>query len=121
MVMKCALPTTKSWDTNVTYGTPNPRYVRPLVRVNSMVEDMPQGYKLDPCLLPDTVVRIDNCNKTLTVNSTMVSYADMFDCMKLGAGAGAPVNAPSEGYYPFYFDVQAKKLHVYVNGTWNPA
>lgn len=35
-----------------TYGTPDPRYIRPLARINSMVADMPQGYLINPCLLP---------------------------------------------------------------------
>ena len=87
---------------DVHYGTPHPRYIRPLVRINAMTEDAPFGYKLHPCFLPSTIVVIDNCAQTLQVNDTKVSYADMFPCDKLAIGSTDPVTSPSEGYYPFY-------------------
>ena len=113
----CSRPVTQTWY-SVTYGTPNPRFIRPLVRINGMTEDMPFGYKFDPCLLPPTVLRINNCNQTLQVNDAMISYKDMFPCMKLPNGSGAPVSAPQEGYYPFYLDLTTKDFYVFVAGTW---
>ena len=97
----CSRPVTQTWY-SVTYGTPNPRFIRPLVRINGMTEDMPFGYKFDPYLMPPTILRINNCNQTLQVNDAMISYKDMFPCLKLPVGSDDPVNAPSEGYYPFY-------------------
>ena len=35
-----------------TYGSPNPRYIRPVVRINGMVQDAPVGYVVNPCFLP---------------------------------------------------------------------
>ena len=34
------------------YGSPNPRYIRPVVRINGMVQDAPVGYVVNPCFLP---------------------------------------------------------------------
>ena len=35
----CSRPVTQTWY-SVTYGTPNPRFIRPLVRINGMTEDV---------------------------------------------------------------------------------
>ena len=113
----CSRPVTKTWY-DVHYGTPTPRYIRPLVRINGMTEDAPYGYKLHPCFLPKTVLVIDHCAQTLQVNDTKVSYADMFPCLKLPVGSGAPTGAPAEGYYPFYLDLVTKDFYVFESGTW---
>ena len=34
------------------YGTLSVRYIKPVVRINGMVQDAPQGMKLNPCYLP---------------------------------------------------------------------
>jgi hypothetical protein len=114
--MTCESPK-KDWA-SVTYGGPAPRVIRPLVRINGMVEDMPVGYKFDRCLMPDTILKIDPCAQTLQVNDAMVSYADMFPCMKLPVGTGAPLAAPQAGYYPFYLDLSTKDFYVFNSGTW---
>ena len=38
--------------TPISYGSPNPRYIRPVVRINGMVQDAPVGYVVNPCFLP---------------------------------------------------------------------
>lgn len=107
----------RQWYT-VTYGTPSPRYIRPLVRINGMVEDAPVGYKLDPCMLPPTIMKVDDCNQTLQVNDAMIKYSDMFQCLKLPVGSGAPTGKPAEGYYPFYLDIVTKNFYVFDSDTW---
>ena len=113
----CSRPVTQTWY-SVTYGTPNPRFIRPLVRINGMTEDMPFGYKFDQCIMPPTILRINNCEQTLQVNDAMISYADMFPCLKLPVGSGAPTAPPADGYYPFYLDLVTKDFYVFESGTW---
>lgn len=46
---------------NKSYGVPNPRYIRPIVRINGLVQDMPFGYKFNPCWLPmDAIAEATN-------------------------------------------------------------
>lgn len=108
---------TRTWY-GVLYGTPKPRYIRPLVRINGMTEDMPFGAKFDPCLMPPTILRIDTCNQTLQVNDAMVSYKDIFPCKQVAVGVGAPVNPPSDGYYPIYIDTATGIQYTYAGVRW---
>lgn len=49
-----------------TYGSPNPRYIKPLVRINGMTNDVPFGYTLNPCILPmDAIAAATNQNITI--------------------------------------------------------
>ena len=117
--MTCESPK-KDWA-SVTYGGPAPRVIRPLVRINGMVEDMPIGYKFDRCLLPSTILKIDPCAQTLQVNDAMTSYADMFPCVKLPMGSDTPVAPPSDGYYPFYLKLltpTTANLFGYTGTAW---
>lgn len=51
--MSCENPRqTFVMGTPPTYGSPNPRYIRPVVRINGMVQDAPVGYVVNPCFLP---------------------------------------------------------------------
>lgn len=52
---------------NRTYGIPDPRYIRPLVRINGMIQDMPFGYKFNPCWLPMDAIA-EATNQTLSYN-----------------------------------------------------
>ena len=51
--MSCENPRqTFVMGTPPTYGSPNPRYIRPVVRINGMVQDAQVGYVVNPCFLP---------------------------------------------------------------------
>lgn len=38
------------------YGVPEDRVFKPLVRINGVIQDAPQGYKIDACYLPNALV-----------------------------------------------------------------
>ena len=57
-----------------TYGGPNPRYIKPLVRINGMVQDAPFGYTLNPCILPMDAIA-DATNQTLSTQGNVVTLS----------------------------------------------
>ena len=100
------------------WGTPNPRYIRPLVRIDGLTQDMPLGAKFDPCFLPPTLLRFDPCAKTLQVNDAMVSLAELVPCPKLPMGAGAPTGTLGDGYLPLYIDTTTNESYYYDSNGW---
>lgn len=57
-----------------TYGTPDPRKIRPLVRINAQVQDMPVGYLLPACILPmDEIAEATNQKLTIAGNIITLS------------------------------------------------
>jgi hypothetical protein len=103
---------------DIHYGVPQPRFIRPLVRIDGMAQDMPQGYHIDPCFLPPTILQLDECELLLRVNDALLDLRPLLPCFKVAAGVGAPAGEPSQGYLPFYLDKAAKKLWVYAGGEW---
>ena len=57
-----------------TYGSPNPRYIRPVVRINGMVQDTPVGYVVNPCFLPMDEIAIAT-NQTLSQAGNVVTLS----------------------------------------------
>ena len=57
-----------------TYGSPNPRYIRPVVRINGMVQDVPVGYVVNPCFLPMEEIA-EATNQTLTQTGNVVTLS----------------------------------------------
>ena len=57
-----------------TYGSPNPRYIRPVVRINGMVHDAPVGYVVNPCVLPMEEIA-EATNQTLTQTGNVVTLS----------------------------------------------
>jgi hypothetical protein len=104
---------------DVEYGVPHPRFIRPLVRINGHTEDAPEGYVIDPCFLPPTVLQLDECDMTLRVNDALLDLNPLLPCFKVAASDGPPVNPPSAGYLPFNFDVTNSQLYVYAGGVWH--
>lgn len=58
-----------------TYGSPNPRYIRPVVRINAMVQDAPVGYVINPCFLPMEEIA-EATNQTLSQTDNVVTLSD---------------------------------------------
>ena len=61
--------------TPTTYGSPNPRYIRPVVRINGMVQDAPVGYVVNPCFLPMEEIA-EATNQTLSLAGNVVTLSD---------------------------------------------
>ena len=57
-----------------TYGSPNPRYIRPVVRINGMVQDAPVGYVVNPCFLPMEEIA-EATNQTLSQEANVVTLS----------------------------------------------
>lgn len=57
-----------------TYGNPNPRYIRPAVRINGMVQDAPVGYVVNPCFLPMEDIATAT-NQTLSQTGNVVTLS----------------------------------------------
>ena len=57
-----------------TYGSPNPRYIRPVVRINGMVQDAPVGYVVNPCFLPMEDIATAT-NQTLAQTGNVVTLS----------------------------------------------
>ena len=57
-----------------TYGSPNPRYIRPVVRINGMVQDAPVGYVVNPCFLPMEEIA-EATNQTLSRTGNVVTLS----------------------------------------------
>ena len=60
--------------TPTTYGSPNPRYIRPVVRINGMVQDAPVGYVVNPCFLPMEEIA-EATNQTLSQTGNVVTLS----------------------------------------------
>lgn len=56
------------------YGTPRPRYFRPLVRINGMANDLPFGNVIDPCWLPMEAIA-EATNQTLSRTGNVVTLS----------------------------------------------
>lgn len=106
------------WADNIQYGVPDPRFIRPLVRIDAMVQDAPQGYILDPCFLPPTILQLDECDLTLRVNDALLDLRPLLPCFQVAASSGVPSGPPSDGYLPFYVDQLTRILWVYAGGQW---
>ena len=73
--MSCENPRqTFVMGTPSTYGSPNPRYIRPVVRINGMVQDAPVGYVVNPCFLPMEEIA-EATNQTLTQAGSVVTLS----------------------------------------------
>ena len=57
-----------------TYGSPNPRYIRQVVRINGMVQDAPVGYVVNPCVLPMEEIA-EATNQTLSQTGSVVTLS----------------------------------------------
>ena len=57
-----------------TYGSPNPRYIRPVVRINAMLQDAPVGYVVNPCFLPMEDIA-EATNQTLSQAGNVVTLS----------------------------------------------
>ena len=73
--MSCENPRqTFVMGTPPTYGSPNPRYIRPVVRINGIVQDAPVGYVVNPCFLPmDDIAKATN--QTLSQEANVVTLS----------------------------------------------
>ena len=60
--------------TPTTYGSPNPRYIRPVVRINAMLQDAPVGYVINPCFLPMEEIA-EATNQTLSQVGNVVTLS----------------------------------------------
>ena len=60
--------------TPISYGSPNPRYIRPVVRINGMVQDAPVGYVVNPCFLPMDEIA-EATNQTLSQTGSVVTLS----------------------------------------------
>ena len=73
-VTNCPSRQTFVIGTPPTYGSPNPRYIKPLVRINGMTNDIPFGHTLNPCILPmDAIAAATNQNITIKDNVITLS------------------------------------------------
>ena len=73
--MSCENPRqTFVMGTPSTYGSPNPRYIRPVVRINGMVQDAPVGYVVNPCFLPMEEIA-EATNQTLSQEANVVTLS----------------------------------------------
>ena len=68
-----------------TYGSPNPRYIRPVVRINAMVQDAPVGYVINPCFLPMDEIA-SATNQTITLAGSTLTLSDGGGSVKLPTG-----------------------------------
>lgn len=75
------------------HGTPNPRYFRPLVRINAMVQDLPYGDVLNPCWLPMDAIA-EATNQTISMVGGTISLS----------GNGGSITLPTD------FDQQTLSL-----------
>ena len=73
--MSCENPRqTFVMGTPPTYGSPNPRYIRPVVRINGMVQDAQVGYVVNPCFLPMEEIATAT-NQTLSQAGNVVTLS----------------------------------------------
>ena len=71
--------------TPTTYGSPNPRYIRPVVRINGMVQDAPVGYVVNPCFIPMEEIAATT-NQTITLAGSTLTLSDGGGSVELPAG-----------------------------------
>ena len=84
--MSCENPRqTFVMGTPPTYGSPNPRYIRPVVRINAMVQDAPVGYVVNPCFLPMEEIA-EATNQTLSMVGGTISLSDNGGSITLPTG-----------------------------------
>lgn len=74
-VTNCPSRQTFVIGTPPTYGSPNPRYIKPLVRINGMTNDIPFGHTLNPCILPMDAIA-EATNQTLSQTGNVVTLSD---------------------------------------------
>lgn len=103
---------------DIAYGVPAPRFIQPLVRIDGMVQDMPQGYQLAPCFLPPTILQLDECEMTLRVNDALLDLRPLLPCFQVGSAGVGPGEEPSEGYLPFHLNKATGELYIYAAGEW---
>ena len=80
--------------TPTTYGSPNPRYIRPVVRINAMVQDAPVGYVINPCFLPMEEIA-SATNQTITLDGSTLTLSDGGGSVELPAGTMAVGTEPA--------------------------
>ena len=68
------------------YGSPNPRYIRPVVRINAMVQDAPVGYVINPCFIPMEEIA-SATNQTITLDGSTLTLSDGGGSVELPAGS----------------------------------
>ena len=79
--------------TPTTYGSPNPRYIRPVVRINAMVQDAPVGYVINPCFLPMEEIA-EATNQTIALAGSTLTLSDG------GGSVELPTNTIATGTEP---------------------
>ena len=77
-----------------TYGSPNPRYIRPVVRINAMVQDAPVGYVINPCFLPMEEIA-SATNQTITLAGSTLTLSDGGGSVKLPTSTISPGTEPA--------------------------
>ena len=65
-----------------TYGTPDPRKIRPLVRINAQTQDMPVGYVLPGCILPMEEIAAAT-NQKLSIEGNVITLSGNGDSVTL--------------------------------------
>ena len=79
--------------TPISYGSPNPRYIRPVVRINAMVQDAPVGYVINPCFLPMEEIAAAT-NQAITLDGSTLTLSDGGGSVELPAGTMAAGTEP---------------------------
>lgn len=117
----CPAPDTQ-WRNDIHHGTPETRVVKLLVRVDGIIQDVPEGYKLPQCVLPTLTVtaEVDGCGQTLTINNQALDLSGLFSCMEIPQYEGHPEAAPSKNDYPIGYEPDNNTFYAYVNGAWLP-
>ena len=77
-----------------TYGSPNPRYIRPVVRINAMVQDAPVGYVINPCFLPMEDIA-SATNQTITLAGSTLTLSDGGGSVELPTSTITPGAEPA--------------------------
>ena len=85
------------FNNNSKYGTPFERVVKPVVRINGQLQDIPEGYKLEACTLPDSVVTSDNI--TNIFNSLTDEQIHNIVAALLSSADGQLLENRSDGLY----------------------
>ena len=80
--------------TPVTYGNPNPRYIRPVVRSNAMLQDAPVGYVINPCFLPMEEIA-EATNQTIALAGSTLTLSDGGGSVELPATTIATGTEPA--------------------------
>lgn len=96
--MSCENPSFVIGSNLTTYGTPNPRQFTPLVRINAMVQDMPEGYTIKFCHIPIDDIK-KATNQTLSQQGNTITLSDGGGSVTIPSGftvgtAPTPVTDP---------------------------